>query len=154
MKRFCSNILFVFLLGCTEHHELSEEQIVSQHFLENRGYLVVSYEGAAATYELTKQKIIELRYMMQWGLQSVDPSEYIDKTIHVEKFIVQNHPLRNGKVDVFVYVADGLPIGGTSSPHDDVSDGGYWSLDGKTLGELQPLPFQEWRQSWVTKYSG
>jgi len=97
--------------------------------------------------------IIELPYMMQWGLQSVDPIEYFGKTIQVEKFIVQNHPLAKEKVDVFVYVADGLPIGGTSSLHGEVFDGGYWSLDGKTLEELQPGPFQQWREAWVKKYS-
>lgn len=91
--------------------------------------------------------------MMYWGLQLVDPSKYFGKTINVEKFIVKNHPLAKGKVDIYVYEVDGQPIGGTSHPHCDTSVGGYWSLDGKSLEELQPKSYQDWRTEWVDKYA-
>lgn len=129
-----------------KRNELSKMKTASQSYLENKGYQIVSYEGRAESYELTKQKIISLPYMIYWGLQPVDPSKYFGKTINVEKFIVKNHPLTQGEVD-------GQPIGGTSYPHGDTSDGGYWSVDGKTLEELQSKPFQDWREEWVKKYS-
>ncbi|MFD1179458.1 hypothetical protein ACFQ3W_24620 [Paenibacillus puldeungensis] len=122
-------------------------------YLENKGFQVVSYEGLAESYELTKQKIVTLPYMIYWGLQLGDPSQYFGKTVNVEKFIVKNHPLSQGKVDVYVYEVNGLPIGGTSYPHGDTSDGGYWSLEGKTLEELQTKSFQDWQKNWINKYS-
>lgn len=136
-----------------KHDELSEMKTASRSYLVNKDYQIVSYEGRAESYELTKQKIISLPYMIYWGLQPVDPSRYVGKTINVEKFIVKNHPLTQGKVDTYVYEVDGQPIGGTSYPHGDTSDGGYWSIDGKTLEELQSKPFQDWSEEWVKKYS-
>jgi hypothetical protein len=153
LKNWFPVLLLVFLIGCNERNQLPEEQSVSQSYLESKGYQIVSYEGRIESYELTKQKIVSLPYMMYWGLQLVDPSKYFGKIINVEKFIVKNHPLSKGKVDVYVYEVDGQPIGGTSYPHGDTSDGGYWSLEGKTLEELQPKSFQDWRVEWVNKYA-
>lgn len=82
----------------------------------------------------------------------MNPSDYIGKTIHIQKFTVTNHPLSKGKVDVFVYLADGQPIGGTSFPYGDTTDGGYWSIDGKSLEDIQGMSYQEWRKSWTEKY--
>ncbi|MCQ6563847.1 hypothetical protein [Paenibacillus mendelii] len=153
MKIWISLLLLIFSLGCNERNEIPKEQSVLQSYLESKGYQVISYEGRGYRYELTKQKIIELPYMMYWGLQSVDPSDYFGKTINIEQFIVTNHPLSEGEVDVAVFEVEGQPIGGTSQPHGDPSYGGYWSLDGHTLEELQPKSFQEWRKEWVVKYT-
>jgi hypothetical protein len=152
LKYWFPILLLVFLMGYNERNKLPKEHSVSQSYLESKGYQIVSYEGRTESYELTKQKIVALPYMMYWGLQLVDPSKYFAKTIHVEKFIVTNHPLSKRKVDVYVYEVDGQPIGGTSYPHGDTSVGGYWSLEGKTLEELQPKSFQDWRMEWVNKY--
>lgn len=153
MKYLFPILLFVLLIGCTKNNEIPKEQSVSKSYLENKGFKVISYEGRAESYELTKQKIVTLPYIMYWGLQSVDPSDYFGKTINVEKFIVVNHPLSQGEVEVYVYVSDGNPIGGTSFPHGEKLDGGYWSLEGKTLEELQPKSFQDWKKDWINKYS-
>lgn len=146
-------LLLLILIGCNERNVVPKEQSVFQSYLESKGYQIVSYEGRTQSYELTKQKIVIMPYMMYWGLQSVDPSKYFGKIINVEKFIVKNHPLAKGKVDIYLYEVDGQPIGGTSYPHGDTSVGGYWSLDGKTLEELQPKPYQDWRTEWVDKYA-
>lgn len=153
MKYLIPILLFVLLIGCTKNNEIPKEQFVSKNYLENKGFQVISYEGRAESYELTKQKIVTLPYMIYWGLQPVDPSMYFGKTINVEKFIVKNHPLSQGEVDVYVYEVNGKPIGGTSYPHGDTSVGGYWSIEGKTLEELQPKSFQDWQKDWINKYS-
>lgn len=153
MKYLIPILLFVLLIGCTKNNEIPKEQSVSKSYLENKGFQVISYEGRAESYELTKQKIVTLPYMIYWELQPVDPSMYFGKTINVEKFIVKNHPLSQGEVDVYVYEVNGQPIGGTSYPHGDTSVGGYWSLEGKTLEELQPKSFQDWQKDWINKYS-
>ncbi|MNR14363.1 hypothetical protein D3C85_1308360 [compost metagenome] len=140
-------------MGCTESNEIPKEQSVLKSYLENKGFEVISYEGRAWSYELTKQKIVTLPYMISWGLQSDDPSKYFGKTVHIEKFIVKHHPLSQGKVDVYVYEVNGQPIGGTSYPHGDTSVGGYWSLEGRTLEELQTKSFQDWQRDWINKYS-
>lgn len=153
MKYLLIMLMLTFSIGCTDKMDASIERSESQSYLEQKGYHIVSDEGIAESYVLTKQKIIELPYMMYWGLQSANPSDFFNKTIQVHKFIVTDHPLSKKEVDVYVYLADGKPLGGTSHLRGDTSDGGYWSVDGKTLEELQDKPFQEWRQSWVEKYS-
>ncbi|MGO4542258.1 hypothetical protein [Paenibacillus sp. 2TAB19] len=153
MKVLISIIVLVLLIGCSGGNELPFERSAITDYIEEKGYTIISYEGPSSSYELTKEKLTQLPYMMYWGLQSVDPADYIGKTINSEKFIVTKHPLANGKVDVYVYEVDGKPFGGTSYPHGDTADGGYWSLEGKTLEELQPKSFQEWRESWVVKYT-
>ncbi|WP_312112929.1 hypothetical protein [Brevibacillus reuszeri] len=153
MKYLLSILSLLFLMGCTDSSDIPKEQSALKDFLENRGYQVISYEGLAETYELTKEKITELPYIMYWGLQSVEPALYFSKTINVEKFLVKNHPLSKGEVDVYVYEVDGQPIGGTSFPHGEKLAGGFWSLDGKTLEELQTKSFQDWRTDWINKYS-
>ncbi|MWC27116.1 hypothetical protein GON22_03245 [Paenibacillus sp. MMS18-CY102] len=153
MKGLIPLLLLVFVMGCTTKNEMPSEQAVLRTYLEDKGYQSISYEGIAESYELTKQKIVTLPYMMYWGMQPEDPSKYFGKTITVKKFIVKNHPLSQGEVDVYVYVVDGQPIGGTSYPHGSKMYGGYWSIEGKTLEELQPKPFQVWRQDWVNRYS-
>lgn len=149
MKYLISILLLGFVIGCSDNKKIPLEQFL---FLEKMGYRVISYEGRSGSYELTKQKITTLPYSVYWGLQPVDPSNYFGKTINVEKFIVKNHPLNEGKVDVYVYEADGQPIGGTSHPHNDPTDGGYWSIEGKTLEELHNKPFQEWQKEWLNKF--
>lgn len=153
MKYIISLMLLVMLVACSVKEELPAERSASFDYLTSKGYKVQSYAGQSQSYELTKEKLIQLPYMMYWGLQSVDPADYIGQTINVEKFIVTNHPLSKGKVDVYVYEVEGKPIGGTSYPTGDTSVGGYWSLEGKTLEELQPKPFQQWREEWVNKYT-
>ncbi len=64
-------LLLVFLIGCNERNELPKEQSVSQSYVEGKGYQIVSYEGRVESYELTKQKIVALPYMMYWGLDSL-----------------------------------------------------------------------------------
>ncbi|MGG1638125.1 hypothetical protein [Paenibacillus sp. NRS-1760] len=149
-------LLILFLLslsiGCTEETKTTSEQSISQSYLEEKGYRISSKEGQVESYELTEQKLSALPYMMYWGLQRVNPSDYIGKTIHIQKFTVTNHPLSKGKVDVFVYLADSQPIGGTSFPNGDTTDGGYWSIDGKNLEDIQGMSYQEWRKSWTEKY--
>lgn len=156
LKYLLAVMMVVLVVGCSENNQIPTEQSAIKGFLENKGYQVISYEGQIESYELTKQKLITAPYMIYWGLQPVDPSDYLDKTIAVEKFIVKHHPLAEGKVEVYVYVVDGEPIGGTSHPHEDtsiLSDGGYWSLEGNTLEELQPMSYPDWQKHWVNKYS-
>lgn len=67
MKYFFPILLYVILMGCTESNEIPKEQSVLKSYLENKGFEVISYEGRAWSYELTKQKIVTLPYMMYWG---------------------------------------------------------------------------------------
>lgn len=153
MKYVISILLFVLFIGCSENNEIPEEQLFLKSYLENKGYRVISYEGRIDEYELTKEIIVSLPYMMYWGLQSSSPSHYFGKNISIEKFIVTNHPLTARKVDVYVYNVDERPIGGTSYPHGEaLSAGGYWSLEGKTLEEVQAVSYVEWSKDWIHKY--
>lgn len=149
MKRF---LLFVVILtfipGCSHNNDDAVIQ-----YLKDKGYQIVSSDGQIETYILTRQKLLEMPYMIYWGLQDVDPIDYITKTITVKKYIVKNHPLSNDQVDVFVFVVDGKPIGGVSNRHNEkVVDIGYYSLEGKTLEEVQKKNLQEWEADWKAKF--
>jgi hypothetical protein len=133
-------------------------------FLEQKGYRVQSYEGTVETYQLTKARLLTMPYMIYWGLQTVDPMLYLGKTVEVEKYIVTNHPLDSwtasgkpaagaGKTAVFVFLIENQPIGGTSYPVTDAPlAGGYWSLDGRTLEEVQGTSYQAWLEAWNKRF--
>ncbi len=133
-------------------------------FLEQMGYRVLSYEGQAEQYQLTKARLTSLPYMIYWGLQTVDPASLLGKTVTVEQYLVTNHPLDQwtpdnsgpgaGKSTVYVFVIDHQPIGGTSYPAtDDALGGGYWSLDGRTLEEVHQIKdFPAWKEAWMKRF--
>lgn len=138
---------------------------IAEHLLKDKGYRMISYEGNVQKYELTKDKLLQMPFSIVWGLQKVDPSKYIGKMIYVEKFIVKNHPLDNwkskssmkskalGRTEVYVMVVDNKAIGGTSSPVlNERLTGGFWSLEGKTLEQIQVMSFSEWCDLWVRRY--
>ncbi|MCR8645714.1 hypothetical protein NV379_24035 [Paenibacillus sp. N1-5-1-14] len=157
MKRWLSVFLLFLLIGC---NQIPKDRLTAKLFLEQKGYKMVSYEGHPENYELTSEKLIAMPYMMVWGLQQLNPKSYIGKMIHVEKFIVSNHPLSRGNVVVNVFEVEGKPVGGTSIPYSDsnfVMAGGCWSLEGKSLEEIQgetfqSKTFQEWRADWISIY--
>lgn len=148
MKRIHLLLLLAILAACGSRNSHSK----AFEYLQNKGYQVVSYEGKVDSYVLTKKKLVEMPYMIYWGLQNVNPKDYLNKKIDVEKFVVSNHPLSSDKVDVFVFVADNEPFGGTSNPHDHVVATGYYSLTGKTLEDVQSKSFQEWMSEWKEKF--
>jgi hypothetical protein len=62
----------------------------------------------------------------------------------------------DGTTQVFVYVIDSKAVGGTSFP--SISEhllGGYWSLDGKTLDEIDPTStdYITWSKKWKESMS-
>ncbi|MCG0276866.1 MAG: hypothetical protein L5655_12075 [Thermosediminibacteraceae bacterium] len=95
MRKFLIYLLTICLMltGCGA--EENENVKVAREYLKSMGFRIVSYEGTAEEYVLTKEKLTRLPYMQYWGLQREDPGKYIGKTITVEKFIVRNHPLDN-----------------------------------------------------------
>jgi hypothetical protein len=143
-------VILTFLSGCSTNNDDNTVQYITK-----KGYQIISSEGQVEKYVLTKKKLLEMPYMIIWGLQNVDPMKYINKTIVVKKYIVTNHPLSKDKVDIYVFVADGLPIGGVSNRHSDSEKAveiGYYSLEGKTLEEVQKKDFQKWMEDRKTKY--
>ncbi|WP_090792712.1 hypothetical protein [Paenibacillus sp. GP183] len=58
-----------------------------------------------------------------------------------------------GKTENYVYIVDNQVVGGTSYPVvEKQMAGGYWSLDGKTLEEVQKIDFQTWSKEWQKKF--
>lgn len=111
---------------------------------------------------------MNLPYSNYWGLQTEDPSVYLDKEVNVQKFIVTNHPLDNwkstsakpenivkskGKTAIWIYVVDNQAVGGHSYPViDQAMDGGVWSLDGRTLEEVHSMSYKAWLEQWEAKF--
>lgn len=148
-------LILLLLAACKDSGEVRvpREHSLAKSYLEDKGYRVLSYEGEVQSYELTKDVLKNLPGKIHWGLQSVDPDRYLGKTIRVQKFVVKDHPLSKGKVDVYVYENEGEPFGGTSFPRDQYgSDGSGWSLDGKTLEEVHAVSFPDWSEAWQEKY--
>jgi len=149
-------ILFSLLLvvGCSEDIDKSPKEL-----LESKGYEIILENGLVDTYELTKENLIKLPYANIWGLQSINPIEYIGKTINTYSFIVKNHKLddmkNNNKKETLVWVMthDDKVIGGYSFPNYDVPhSGGVYSLEGETLEEVTKMDFQEWRENWENRF--
>lgn len=131
-----------------------------EKYLQTKGYKIISAERKVDEYQLTQEKLTTLPYMLYWGLQSVDPTPYLGKTVQVYKFKVKNHPLgyksstkKYGKeTDLYVYEIEQQVIGGMSTPADEKLDGGMWSLEGKTLEDVQGKDFPVWRDEWLEKW--
>ena len=88
------------------------------------------------------------------------------RNINVE-YLVTNHPLdtwtsgsttgpSKGAVfsAPFVFVIEKQPIGGMPLPvTDEALTGGYWSLDGRILQEVQQISdFQAWQAAWIKRF--
>src|SRR5690242_5515135 len=71
----------------------TQDTAVAKQYLEKKGYHVLVYEGNPENYELTKEKLEQMPYKQQWQVQKIDPTSYIGKKVHVEKFLVNHHPL-------------------------------------------------------------
>jgi hypothetical protein len=155
----------LFLIGCSTNSQVESqmtpvESTISQE-LQHTGYQVIEAKGKTEEYQLTKEQLSKLPYSIYWGLQAVDPTPYIGKTVQVYKFIVTHHPLDNwtsgtvkakGQSEVYVFYVDNKIVGGTSHPVvDEQLQGGYWSLDGKTLEEVHGKGYQTWRKEWMEK---
>ncbi|MGZ4033020.1 MAG: hypothetical protein ACXVP2_12755 [Tumebacillaceae bacterium] len=157
--------LTLFLIGCSTTSEVAHrmtpvESTISQE-LQQTGYQVIEAKGKTDEYKLTKDRLAKLPYSMYWGLQATDPTPYIGQTVQVYKFIVTHHPLDNwssgdvkskGQTEVYVFYINNKIVGGTSYPVvDEQLLGGYWSLDGKTLEQVQGKSYQTWRKEWMQK---
>lgn len=130
---------------------------LSKQYLGSKGYKIISYEGSNS-YILKREMLTVNPYMMDWSVQNVDPQDYIGKTIHVEKFIVNNHPLERisyeGKTVVSVLISENKVFGGTAFPvTKEPLRGWVYSVDGKTLEEVQNVKsFEEWEDRWMKKF--
>ncbi|QOY35092.1 hypothetical protein AWH56_020680 [Anaerobacillus isosaccharinicus] len=139
---------------------LLENREIAKMFLEEKGYDVVSYDGASDAYTLTQEKLVEIPFMQQWWVQSVIPEEFFGKSIDTELFTVQGHPLDHslgsnslGLTGVSILIVDGTPIGGTSWPLTiEPVYTGVHSLDGKTIEELYDTDYLTWHEDWAKKY--
>lgn len=146
--------------GPEDPFELSENGKIAKRFLEEKGYDVVSYDGASDAYTLTQEKLVEIPFMQHWWVQSVIPEEFFGKTIETELFTVQSHPLDHslgsnslGFTGVSILIVDGIPIGGTSWPLTiEPVYTGVHSLDGKTIEELYNTDYLTWHEDWAKKY--
>ncbi|WP_156942516.1 hypothetical protein [Alkalihalobacterium bogoriense] len=107
-------LLLFALVGCSNESK-SENQKVAEEFLSEKGYNITSYNGAGHSYQLTKERLVEMPSVTHWTVQSVDPDLYLNKQVETEQFAVDNHPLSNAdskEVNVEVFLVDGTPIGG------------------------------------------
>ncbi|WP_018214104.1 hypothetical protein [Desulfitobacterium hafniense] len=158
----------LLLSGCSAKEITSENSVIGADYLKDKGYEIIAYEGNVENYILTKEKLMSMPYMIYWGLQREEPSRYLSKEVHVEKFIIKNHPFDNwqstsrypeniveskGETRVWVYIADKEVVGGISYPAiDEPMAGGYWSLDGKTLEEVHSINYSDWLEQWQNKF--
>ncbi|UOE95167.1 hypothetical protein [Alkalihalobacillus sp. LMS39] len=161
MKKAVVLILLIFtLVGCSNESK-SDNQKVAEEYLSEKGYNITSYNGAGQSYQLTKEKLVEMPSVTHWTVQSVDPDLYLDKQVETEGFTVDNHPLTNADsthVNVDVFLVEGKPIGGISYPqYSDEKELALgdkpFSLDGKTVEEVHQLEnWREWMDAWYAKY--
>jgi hypothetical protein len=145
--------LIFIITGC--NNQSSETEEIAKIYLEKKGYEVISYEGESSIV-FSKSQLLELPGEQIWGVQYVEPDNYLNKEIETASFMVKNHPLDNmydmGKTNLTVYIFNQEVIGGWSLPHSkERLVGGFYSLDGKTIEEIHG-DWQKWRENWEDKY--
>jgi hypothetical protein len=133
--------------------KLSNKHSVAYQYLYKKGYNIVFELGVVEKYTLKKSTISKAPYNRYWSLQDKSPSNYFGKTVSIEKFIVNTHPLSPGKVIVYVYLIDHKVVGGTSILDDSSVGVGFCSIEGKTAEKLQDTSPQEWRTKLIDSYS-
>jgi len=174
MKKFLLiTAIFVFIalvfMSLKVFDNESKTKDVARIYLERKGYRIVSYNGNVENYQLTKGKLLHMPYSQYWQMQDVDPSEFLGKTVVVEKFIVNNHPLDSwqsvskrpeevvrskGKTNVWVCVVENQVVGGISYPVlNEFMAGGVWALDGRTWEQVHPnTNYVDWSKAWLERF--
>lgn len=155
-------IALIFLIsGCnipkkSDTQQSSNSEVASK-LLKDKGYSIVSSDGRVGEYVLKKELLLKLPYQQYWGVQNIEASDFINKSIETYKFIVRNHPLdnykdnKNKQTRIWIMVCEGKAIGGYSLPDLDLI-GWVYSLEGKTCEEVSGLNFRDWSKKWTEKY--
>lgn len=114
-------------------------------YIESQKYKIIKNMGVVNSYLLTKDLLYGLTDSIVnkqiWSVQKNKQDKYLNKTIKVYEFTVENHPLEkiyNVNTNVFIMICNGEIIGGYSIPNSDI-DGSVYSLDGKTAEEITGL---------------
>lgn len=145
MKKLLYILIYLLLSGCAQSDEqlpLTDNARICKGFIEDKGYVVLSYEGEE-TKKYTTSDLTKLPTKQVWAVQTIEPEPYMNKEIHLIRFFVKGHPLDNEfqerKTIVTVMLWNREVIGGTSLPYSKHKDllGGSYSLDGKTSEEIQ-----------------
>jgi len=138
---------------------LQEDENITEDYVKSQGYKIITHLGEKDKYTLEKLMLygsnVSGLYGQIWGVQKVDPDKYFGKQITVYGFKVKNHPLEKiynvEKTSIYIMICDDKVIGGYSIPDMDY-DGGFYSLDGKTLEEVTGLSCTQWAEEWEKKY--
>jgi hypothetical protein len=154
VKRLIFLILFFFLAGCASQMDSNGES--AKQYLLDQGYDIESYEGSQ-DYSFTRADLADMPHNSIWALQTADPEPYVGKEMVQEIFIVNDHPLSriygpqkgfSEKVEVRVLMYDGKVIGGTSFPVGMDLGGWGYSIDGKTVEEIQGENINQLIMKW------
>lgn len=158
----------IFIIsGCTK--ELTGDEKTAADYVKAKGYKILSYKGEIDKYTLDKSLFLYENdpigyYRVTWGVQTVEPDNYLEKQITVYNFIVKGHPLEERfdnkykTTSLSIIMCDGKVIGGFSYPDQEKLSpeehllGGPYSLEGKTLEEVTELSYSKWREIWDDKY--
>ncbi|KKO52586.1 hypothetical protein [Paenibacillus sp. DMB20] len=157
-------ILTVFVYWLTQTGEpklpMSKEEKAAAAYVESFGYTIHKRSGKIHTYILEKSFFRsgsgQTPYIQTWSVQSRDPADFFGKEISGYRFTVSGHLLDkmyDTHTQIYVMMADGRVIGGTSFPDKDDLAGAPYSIDGKTLEEVTGISYGEWRKRWEEKYS-
>jgi hypothetical protein len=136
----------------------SDDKEIGLNYLKDMKYEIIEELGFAEEVLAKKEDLIKQQYQRIWGLQKVEPLDYVGKTIKVYGYTVKNHPLDNiegnnkKQTNIWIMIEDGKMIGGYSFPDNEHLRGSLYSLEGKTLEEVTKMDFQTWREKWVEKY--
>ncbi|MDO7905061.1 hypothetical protein Q5741_01375 [Paenibacillus sp. JX-17] len=94
--------------------------------------------------------------MQTWTVQQVPPDRYFGQNIDYYRFIVKGHPLEkkyHTATQLNIMVSKGQVIGGTSFPDLEGLLGSVYSIEGRTLEEVQDMTYADWLGVWKKKYS-
>lgn|GEM_PF-458286 len=159
-KLLCIVIGLIFLISVGCSNGVTGDEKTAEDYVKSQGYEITSRIGEVDKYTLEKSGLYggtdTRQYQQAWGVQKEEPDKYFTKEIIVYGFTVKNHPLekvykQSNGTNIFIMLSESKVIGGYSFPNADLL-GALYSLDGKTLEEVNGLSFQQWRKNWKEKY--
>ena len=98
LKKILILITLIFLVACsneeTKLNNLSENGEIAKEYIESLGYEVVALQKEDVI-RFTKQEMNLPPNKNFWAVQTIEPTNYLEKDLVQIKFLVKNHPFAN-----------------------------------------------------------
>ncbi len=141
------------LTACVQTTTTDETERFLMAELEQQDYEVINWAGTVTTFTLGRSFLLREPNQLNWALQDLPLSEFINKEVTSYRATVKGHYLdavskQADQTNLILYVVDGEWIGGLSIPDIDALGGGAHSINGETFEEVHDQPVSDWIEAF------